>query len=506
LFTAQLGKLDEEGESAGKDNTRGPACYIQHYKNESLVAMPAPNWLQEAKGQAGLTFNVAGIDEWTKVETMTKKTGRTTNQEGQQVGGINQQILGRVRRRSFNQYHPLWGNHRVFMATAEAMNHASYQRIRAFQGEINKGNPNYALISYSFKDFSNQKTANGRPFREEVPNWQTIRNMKTQFSRAHFLREGLGIWARETRGWYAEEMLQRCVAHGMELGTQPEMSRDAVSAMPGRMVGDYQNYHYFMGVDPAPAQGAKSDDGALAILKVRPKPGLGREVTANVTDWQCEFVWAYRLRNKTAREWAGFIHKRHQRFKFSGICMDPGGGGQWIMPEMNKTRQLIDGTETECAPIATLDTTSGNAEPILTIYKRRDPGVEAIWPLLVGDDNLVQAMHVSFQEAVDHTLMGFPMPFNERPRVTTQDWPEEQQWALKNLDAARHQMGDIQVVTRDDGTFELTKNNARKFVASGKKDLAYACIYAWVRFLIWLKMGELDFDSGGDGGGFYVMK
>jgi hypothetical protein len=27
-----------------------------------------------------------------------------------------------------------------------------------------------------------------------------------------------------------------------------------------------------------------------------------------------------------------------------------------------------------------------------------------------------------------------------------------------------------------------------------------------VRFLIWLKMGELDFDSGGDGGGFYVMK
>jgi len=39
-----------------------------------------------------------------------------------------------------------------------------------------------------------------------------------------------------------------------------------------------------------------------------------------------------------------------------------------------------------------------------------------------------------------------------------------------------------------------------------QKDLAYACIYAYVRFLVWLKMGELDFEGEDqEGGGYYVM-
>lgn len=509
LFVAQLGRLDEEGESAGKDNTRGPACYIQHFKNESLVAMPAPNWLQEAKGQAGLTFNVAGIDEWTKVETMAKKTNtRAVNAEGQTVGGINQQILGRVRRRSFNQHHLLWGNHRLFMATAESTMHPSYARVRAFQSEINKGNPNYAMISFSFKDFSNLPAPGGKPFKEEVPNWQTITDMKVQLTKTHFLREGLGIWARETKGWYSEEAVERCIELGKQLGTQPEISRNTIQAITNRMLGNPVHLHYFMGVDPAPAQTQKADDGALAILKCQPRPDLGREVTSNPGDWQCEFVWAYRLRNKSARQWSGLIHQKHQQFTLSGICMDPGGGGQWIMQELNKGRQLINGIETECVPICNLeDMTTGNSHLILTMYARKDAGIKFLWPLLRGDDNLMEAMHVEFQQALEHGQVAFPLPFNDRPRVETEPWPEEQQWALKDLDAAGHQLVDVQVATLENGMFALSQNQAKKFSATGKKDLAYACIYAYVRFLIWLKMGELEFNQdGSDAGGFYLAK
>jgi hypothetical protein len=40
----------------------------------------------------------------------------------------------------------------------------------------------------------------------------------------------------------------------------------------------------------------------------------------------------------------------------------------------------------------------------------------------------------------------------------------------------------------------------------GKKDLAYAALFAVVRALIWLKAGELEFATGGsDDNGIYVM-
>jgi len=34
-------------------------------------------------------------------------------------------------------------------------------------------------------------------------------------------------------------------------------------------------------------------------------------------------------------------------------------------------------------------------------------------------------------------------------------------------------------------------------LGGGEEDLAYACIYAYVRFLVWLKMGELEFEGEG---------
>jgi hypothetical protein len=226
-FRAQMGKVDFEGDSDGKDNTRGPACYIQHFKNGSRVMMPAPNWMQNAIGQAGLTLSWALIDEWTKVETMGKKTGSgvTVNQQGNVTGGINQQILGRLRRASFNQHHPLWGNHCIFSATAESTNHPSQVRVSQFKKEIDAGNPNYAIISFCFKDASNLKSETGKPFREQIINWNTIANMKNQFTRSHFMRECLGIRVRETKGWYSEEDLHRCVATGINNGLEPEIAR-----------------------------------------------------------------------------------------------------------------------------------------------------------------------------------------------------------------------------------------------------------------------------------------
>ena len=539
IFDAQLGKLDAEGDTDGKDNTKGPACYKQYFKNESLVMAPAPNWFQDAKGQAGQTFNGVAVDEWTKVETMTKKTGRVTNEKGDVVGGINQQIMGRVRRSSWNQFHPLWGNHMVFLATAESVQHPGYRRYKNFLTAIKQGDPDYGLFSASFKDFSNEseetnirieecdcvkqevisgqssvvcgicggarralKSDVGKPIKEVVPNWKRIASMKAEFTRAHFLREVCGIWARETRGWYSDDALERCVATGLTNNLQPEIARSTIP-----------DANYFLGYDPAAAAKKGSDDAGLVVLRARPRPGLGAPATSNLSDWLCEYVWAYRMRGEvkrgddegvlfasTTNQMSGRVHQCHRRFGLTGILMDPGGGGNLVLPELNKSRQNIGGIETECTPIACPDDiTVSNAHLILNLFLRRDSGISQLWPLLIGDDGLYEAMHVVFQEAVEHGIVSFPLPFNERPGDTTKDWDREKRWALINLDEARRQLLHIQAATHDDGSWALTKNGAKQFSAIGKKDLAYSAIFAYVRFLIWLKLGEFEFGREEEG-------
>jgi hypothetical protein len=509
LFAAQLGKMDEEGNADGKDNKKGPGSYTQHFKNGGKVVMPAPGWFSSGKSQAGLTFNIALVDEWTKIETMKPTENRDM------VGGIDQQVVGRTRRACYNQFHRLWCNRRVYSATAESPQHAAFKRVRTFQREIAKGNPDFAIIRYDFKDFSNRPSHTGKPFKEEIPNWQVILNHKRMFTRAHSLREDHGIWARETAGWYSEAALQRCVTAGIAAGTEVETFR---GTRP-----DTERVMYFLGGDPAPAETRRADDGALACLRARPKPGLGAEPTSNPGDWLAEFVWAYRVRGvhalkrpdregmfiaETTRHWSGLIHGKHRQFNFQGILLDPNGAGAFIYPELKQTKQLLFGTETEVTPICTLeDISTGIAHFILNLFRRRDAGVQQLWPILQGDDNLIDGAHMQLQQAVEHALVLFPKSFNERPREETIGWPVEKQWALKNLDAARQQMINIQVVTKDDGSWAMTGNNAKQFMAAGKKDLAYACLFAYVRFLIWLKMGELEFSGGGAGEqGFYIMK
>lgn len=285
--------------------------------------------------------------------------------------------------------------------------------------------------------------------------------------------------------------------------------------------GDY----YFLGIDSAPAIGRRSDDGALVAGRARMKnkglvPGSG--VSGNSPDpipqtpdsfsnnpahWWFEFVWAYVLRGARVREWSGFIHAKHRQFGFMGILMDPGGGGIQIMQELAMSRQLINGIETECTPIVRIEemTVPGGAF-ILNMFKRGDPGINELWPLLAGDDNLVDAMHVAMSEAVEHGMVILPRPFHEIPPPEFKLWSQERQWAARNLRALGSQLVNIQVATNDDGTWALTRHHARQFSATGKKDIAYAGIYAYIRFLIWLRSGATATLKPEDASGFSVMR
>lgn len=248
---------------------------------------------------------------------------------------------------------------------------------------------------------------------------------------------------------------------------------------------------YFLGVDPAPAFSKKNDDGALAIGKAWPRNR--DEFTNNPADWHFGYVWAYRLRGASIEEWSGFIHQRHRAFSFTKIVMDigAGGGGGFILRQLRNGHQLIDQIPTQVKPIVTTDETAVyDGFPILHMLRRKDPGFAQLWPLMLGDDNLIDAVHTAYRQAIDRAGIAFPLPFDEVPREVSQGWPEEKQWASKLLYQVGNQLTNVQVATNTDGTWQLTGHGAKQFSAIGKKDMAYAAIFAYMAFLIWLATGD----------------
>lgn len=253
-----------------------------------------------------------------------------------------------------------------------------------------------------------------------------------------------------------------------------------------------RDVYFFEGVDAAPSEGARSDDGALVVGCARPRFPKDVEPSQNEADWFFDYIYARRLTSReraSARQWAAIIHEHHLRFGFEKIVLDPGGGGLFVQRELKSPKQFIGGAEREVTPI--VDQVNGPHEVvrghfILHLFKRGDPGIESLWPGLAGDDNLNDAAYSEMKLAIDHGLVGFP-PHPEDCREAMRSWPPERVEAMHTLNEMFSQFCAIAVQTRDDGSLAITKRGARQFFSSGKKDLVSAAIYCYLGFRMWLR-------------------
>jgi hypothetical protein len=60
-----------------------------------------------------------------------------------------------------------------------------------------------------------------------------------------------------------------------------------------------------------------------------------------------------------------------------------------------------------------LERTGPNVQLILTIFRPNDPGIDHLWPHAKHGDTLNEAMHISFQEAVNYMVVSWPKPYND---------------------------------------------------------------------------------------------
>jgi hypothetical protein len=253
---------------------------------------------------------------------------------------------------------------------------------------------------------------------------------------------------------------------------------------------------FFGGADPAPAQSARADDGAMACLRARPRGSLEErdpEAGLQPTDFQLDFVNARRVRGASVDQWSGMFHLWQLRYAISGWVLDNGGGGQWLKPKLAERRQLIENVERECVPILTRnDKFAVVGLHNLSMFKRGDPGIDLLWTGLGDEGVLVDVAHGEFTTAVDRSWVRFAVGVPDREK-----WPREKVEASRCLKAGVSQLQNVSALVNDEGEYLTTARGARQFTSLGKKDIAYAMLYAYIAFLIWLKSPEFALDADG---------
>lgn len=284
---------------------------------------------------------------------------------------------------------------------------------------------------------------------------------------------------------------------------------------------------YFLGVDTAPSENQRSDDGAVVVGAATPRRILspGEPLPKFESDWYLDYIYAriFNAKHKLdARQWAGFIYALDRRFGgFTQITVDggAGGGGIFVKRAMMSTQQLIDGSLQTVVPICdkTLETQQsvGHARFILNIFKRGDPGVDEVWPdpnggtkSLAGDELLKDAVHCAYREALRLGIFRWPPDADEYEKTHAEElrhWDRERIWALKNLTVGWKQLTNIVVETfeKDGLQIELTTSRgARKFHTVGRDDVAMGHIYTYVSFRIYLQGEEVEQPAEEDMAGF----
>ena len=444
----------------GKLGYRATPDSIQfHFRNGARVECPAVGLSQDAKNLAGRRYHDGGTDEATQFEGSSN--------------ALELQILGRINAPCFNPLNPIWANHRVVCGHAEDPDTHPYykRRILPSRPQIRDGSQHVALITSSFRDWSPE-------YAKKFRNDQEIRGDKIRMGKATFLQIREGIWAHGTEEWYDAASRKKLLTPSL----RPEIRRESQTAL------------YSLGWDTAYAQQKKNDWNFGVALKAEPmdarhygKPGI---LLANGKAWRISPCWALGYQKRRARESAGMIHRVNQRFAFSRIVMDPGGGGLEVANELAQPQQFFDNQMHNVTGLCRRENAHlyPEALPIVHLFGRQDPDLQHVWGeerFRQSDEGPIHAIHVRLRNIMESRGIAWPALAENRSAAELAKWEPERRGVQVFLDQVFQQLGHVQVMVDKDGTPRVSKRGFLMFEAKGKKkkDGAYAFLYSLVGLL-----------------------
>lgn len=435
-----------------------PGAWMMDYKNRSRFIMPAPSFMTDAQTQASRRFNTLVVDDWLRAEDMGE--------------GISKQLVDRTTRATFNKNHPIWSNHQKFLGHAEGPNHKGYVRYRGYRRAILDGSQRHSTISFSYRDWT-EKFA--KKYRED----NVIADSKRVLTQSGFERQYEGIWTRDGANYYPETVMYRsCRAH--------------LSPYFGRL---YSNEINSLGFDIAQSTSIKADWTSAVVHRIveinaeLEKECLSKRIpvppvtfTLDGRKYNRSFPFAHRLKNADVEAISGLIYLFHRVFAFSRVTLDPRGGGLFLYEQLKKQEQMIEGTRQTVTPMCTVfEPLQIDKQPIVSFFQR---GGELDKPVasqfLIAEEGFIEWWHKQFRQSWEASEHEWPMPIQDRSPKEVKQWTKEQLWAGRLLDAGFTEISSVRTLTDSDGVTPLTsKRGFRMFEAKGKKDIAYASLYAF---------------------------
>lgn len=451
------------------DGLHGSSAWQMFYKNGSNLTMPAGSFMQDANTQGSRRFNTLIVDEWTQAEVMGE--------------GIGKQLVARTTRAGFNQFHPVWGNHLKFFGHAETPLHPGYaNRVVPYQRNVRDGSRNHALISFNYLDWS-------PPFAKKYLQRAVIAEEKSTLTEDHFRRKWLGIWSRDGATYYPQTVLLRACRVDIRAVFRREYDLEVNTC----------------GVDVAPGQSINADYCGTVNCRILELGEASRMVPTYIhpltgVPFHVSFTFAHMMRDVSSGQVSGFIHLLHRIFSYSGIMLDPGGGGLWIYKDLKQPVQKINNVETNVVPLCTAEEPLQMDKHAVVMFFKRSPALNPLFQqqFMVSDDGFLDACHRRFREAWEATQFVWPQRLEHRAPSEVREMIHNTLWAHKYLDLAMDQLSQVRQAVKADGTPDLTSRGFARFQSPRKKDLAYAAFYAYIAALKWMHDHALGIDTEGE--------
>ena len=100
------------------------------------------------------------------------------------------------------------------------------------------GDPGYANVAYSYKDYSNLRCHTGKSCKDEFRIEATIATKRNACDKSEWKGQGFGIWGASGAGWFSEAMILKCIENGRARGVTPVLSRNQFLEVAARRDGN----------------------------------------------------------------------------------------------------------------------------------------------------------------------------------------------------------------------------------------------------------------------------
>jgi hypothetical protein len=454
----------------------GSAVWEAFFRGGSTVRVLPPNFLQDSERLRSERWHDGYFDEWTTFGNF--KAFTTT-------------IIGRVT--ALNEdFHdcPVRQNHIHLASTPNFKHHPSYRIVKKLQANIDAGNKSYKRLTFNYRHVPNTKKYAAFVDRK------TIFMMQTMNPKGVVTAEVDGYWTDDSLSYYSSSLVEN------------DRLRHKTYILTARLRADDI---YLAAFDMARGRaGSKrnkgGDDFAMSVLRIprgKHKP---------------EYCFAIRRNNIESAQAAAIVQEFHQRFQFSYVMYDPGGGGMFVRDELRKPEQYINGQNVSVYPMIEMDDSTGTmGDMILIPFRRSSFFIDRLWGKMRSDSILVNRVHQNMRDLLENFNIRFPNMWGGwqdlgclgmrreidqmRDTLNSNTSLPELQRAHAEIDLAIRQLVSVDVERDDNGDPVLDKFQMYKFKSKEKKDSAYSLIYAALLILVWNQMGDSDREEGNSTGG-----